>query len=369
MNQTASKMRAATEFFAPEHQQPQEWARLAEYLTAAGHDFAPVPPPKQFTGGMGNLNFLITLDGKEAVLRRPPVGPLPPGGNDMGREFRVLSRLWKMFPLAPRGLLFCEDPAVLGAPFFVMEYRRGVVIRDDLPPAIAARTGELSEKLIQILADVHAVDPKAVDLDTLGNPDGFLKRAVDGWIKRCAVASADVYPGTGPHPAAREIGEWLQQNLVTEGGAALIHNDFKLNNIIWRADAASGGPLEPVALLDWDMCTRGDPLFDLATLISYWIEPTDPKSMHEMGQMPTARTPGWLTRRQAVELYAKKTGRDLSNFHFYRVLTAFKLYIIFLQIYARYCRGTTTDPRIAALGPTADGLIDFAHDIMKGRVF
>ncbi len=192
MNQTASKMRAATEFFAPEHQQPQEWARLAEYLKAAGHDFASAPPPKQFTGGMGNLNFLITIDGKEAVLRRPPVGPLPPGGNDMGREFRVLSRLWKKFPLAPPGLIFCEDAAVLGAPFFVMEYRRGVVIRDELPPAIAARTGELSEKLIQILADVHAVDPKAVDLDTLGHPDGFLKRAVDGWIKRCAVASPGV---------------------------------------------------------------------------------------------------------------------------------------------------------------------------------
>ena len=369
MTQAASKMRADTEFFAPEHQQPQDWARLADYLKGQGHDFAPAPPPKQFTGGMGNLNFLIKLDGKEAVLRRPPVGPLPPGGNDMGREYRVLSRLWRKFPLAPRGFVFCDDASVLGAPFFIMEYRAGLVIRDVLPPAVAARTGELSEKLIGILAGVHAVDPKAVDLETLGNPDGFLKRAVDGWTKRCAVASADVYPGKGPHPAAREIGEWLQQHLVPESGAALIHNDFKLNNIIWRADAATGGPLEPVALLDWDMCTRGDPLFDFATLISYWIEPSDPPSMHEMGQMPTARTPGWLTRRQAVELYAKKTGRDVSNFHFHRVLTAFKLYIIFLQIYARYCRGTTTDPRIAALGPTADGLIGFAHDIMKGRVF
>jgi aminoglycoside phosphotransferase (APT) family kinase protein len=297
------------------------------------------------------------------------VGPLPPGGNDMGREFRVVSRLWRAFPLAPRGFVYCDDASVLGAPFFIMEYRPGFVIRDILPAAIAARTGELSDKLIGILAAVHAVDPKSVDLDTLGNPDGFLKRAVEGWIKRCAVASADVYPGKGPHRAAREIGEWLQKNLVPESGTALIHNDFKLNNIIWRADSAAGGPLEPVALLDWDMCTRGDPLFDFATLISYWIEPSDPPSMHEMGQMPTARTPGWLTRRQAVELYAKKTGRDVSNFHFHRVLTAFKLYVIFLQIYARYCRGTTTDPRIKALGPTADGLIGFAYDIMKGRVF
>lgn len=369
MTQTRSKMRADAEFFAPEHQQPQDWARLADFLKSQGHDFAPDPPPQQFAGGMGNLNFLIELDGKPAVLRRPPVGPLPPGGNDMGREFRVLSRLWRAFPLAPRGFVFCNDAAILGAPFFVMEYRPGLVIRDVVPPAVIPRTGELSEQLIGILAEVHAVDPKAVDLDTLGNPDGFLKRAVEGWIKRCAVASADVYPGKGAHPAAREIGEWLSRNIVPESGVSLLHNDFKLNNIIWRAEAATGGPLEPVALLDWDMCTRGDPLFDFATLVSYWIEPSDPPSMHEMGQMPTARTPGWLTRRQAVELYAKKTGRDVSSFHFYRVLTAFKLYIIFLQIYARYCRGTTTDPRIKALGPTADGLIAFAHDIVKGRVF
>jgi aminoglycoside phosphotransferase (APT) family kinase protein len=250
-----------------------------------------------------------------------------------------------------------------------MEYRPGIVIRDALPPALAARTAEISEKLIGILADFHAVDPKAVDLDTLGNPAGFLKRAVEGWIKRCAVASADVYPDKGPHPAARALGEWLARHVPPEGGVSLLHNDFKLNNIIWDAGAAAGGPLRPVALLDWDMCTRGDPLFDLATLVSYWIEPADPPAMHEMGQMPTALAPGWLNRRQVVELYAKKTGRDVSGFHFYRVLTAFKLYIIFLQIYARYCRGTTTDPRIKALGPTADGLVDFAHEIMQGRAF
>jgi aminoglycoside phosphotransferase (APT) family kinase protein len=365
----ASKMLADTEFFAPEHQQPQDWAALAKYLTGLGHAFSAAPPPKQFTGGFGNLNFLLVLDGRQAVLRRPPVGPLPPGGNDMAREYRVLSRLWRGFPLAPRGFVFCDDAAVLGAPFFIMEYRPGLVIRDVVPPAVAARAGEMSEKLIGILAEFHAVDPKAVDLDTLGNPEGFLARAVEGWTKRCAVASADVYPGKGMHKAAQEIVDWLAGQRPPEGDVSLLHNDFKLNNIIWDARAAAGGPLEPVALLDWDMCTRGDPLFDFATLISYWIEPSDPTSMHEMGQMPTARSPGWLTRRQAVELYAKKTGRDVSNFHFYRVLTAFKLYVIFLQIYARYCRGTTTDPRIKALGPTAGGLIEFAHAVMKGRVF
>jgi aminoglycoside phosphotransferase (APT) family kinase protein len=369
MSSAPSQIGAETEFFAPQHQQPQPWPRLAEWLGARGLTVALVPPPRQFAGGMGNLNFLVELDGKAAVLRRPPEGPLPPGGNDMAREYRVLSRLWRVFPLAPRGLLFCDDAAVLGAPFFIMEYRPGIVIRDELAPPIAARTRLISEKLVGILAAFHAVDPKAADLDTLGNPGGFLKRAVEGWIKRCAVASADVYPGKGPHAAARDIGEWLARQTPPAGDVTLLHNDYKLNNIIWDARAAQGGPLEPVALLDWDMCTRGDPLFDLATLVSYWIEPSDPQAMHEMGQMPTARAPGWLGRREVVELYARETGRDVSNFHFHRVLTAFKLYVIFLQIYARYCRGTTTDPRIKALGPTADGLVEFAHDVMKGRVF
>ncbi len=144
-----------------------------------------------------------------------------------------------------------------------------------------------------------------------------------------------------------------------------MHNDYKLNNLILDPDQ----PTRPIALLDWDMCTRGDPLFDLATLLSYWIEPTDPPELHELGQMPTVATPGWLTREQVVALYAELTGRDVSNLHFYRVLTAFKLAVVFLQIHARFWRGTTTDPRIGALGPVTDGAFAFAHAAMKHGVF
>jgi aminoglycoside phosphotransferase (APT) family kinase protein len=357
------------EFFSAQHQQAQDWDGLAAYLQRNGFAFSAEPPPKQFTGGFGNLNFLATVDEKPMVLRRPPVGPLPPGGNDMAREFRVLARLWKAFPLAPRGVHFCADESVLGRPWFLMEFRPGLVIRDTVPPALAPRTRELAEALVGILAEFHAVDPVAVDLGTLGNPEGFLARAVEGWIKRCAVASADVYPDKRPHAAAREVGDWLARQTPPRGDVTLLHNDFKLNNIIWDKAIESGGALKPVALLDWDMCTRGDPLFDLATYVSYCIEPGDAPALHAMNQMPSARTPGWLGRREVVELYARKTGRDVSAFHFYRVLTALKLYVIFLQIYARFCRGDTADPRIAALGPTAGGLVEHAHDIMKGRVF
>jgi aminoglycoside phosphotransferase (APT) family kinase protein len=355
-------------FFDPQHQQPQDWAKLAKHLAQHGLKFAAAPPPRQFTGGFGNLNFLLEVDGRPVVLRRPPVGPLPPGGNDMGREFRVLSRLWKKFPLAPRGLHFSDDIAVLGAPFFLMEYRPGFVVHKEVPVALQPRTRELSEKLIGILADFHAVDPAEVDLDTLGNPEGFLARAVQGWIKRCHVAAADVYPDKQPCASAREVAAWMATAKLPDGAVSLLHNDFKLNNIIWENGVLAGGPLAPAALLDWDMCTRGDPLFDLATLISYWMEPSDPPAMRELGQMPTATTPGWMTRAEAVALYARLTGRDVANFRFYRVLTAFKLGVIFLQIYARYCRGTTADPRIAAMGPTTNALFDFSLDVLKGRV-
>ena len=352
------------EFFAPEHQQPQDWDRLAAWLGERGHAFAPAPPPRQFAGGFGNLNFLIEMAGASCVLRRPPLGPLPPGANDMGREHRVLSGLWRAFPLAPKALAFCDDPAVLGAPFFIMEYRPGLVVRDVLPPALAGKGVALSAMLIDVLADFQRVDPAAVGLDGLGHPEGFLGRAVAGWIKRFHVAAQDVYAERPVPAAATELIGWLQAQPAPGGRTTLLHNDYKLNNIILKPDS----PTEPLALLDWDMCTRGDPLFDFATLLSYWAEPGDPPEIRDLGQMPSTQGP-WLGRREILNLYAKATGIDVSAIHFHRVLTAFKLAVVFLQIYARYCRGTTADPRIAALGPTADALFDFAIELKEGRIF
>ena len=352
------------EFFAPEHQQPQDWDRLAAWLGERGHAFAPAPPPRQFAGGFGNLNFLIEMAGASCVLRRPPLGPLPPGANDMGREHRVLSGLWRAFPLAPKALAFCDDPAVLGAPFFIMEYRPGLVVRDVLPPALAGKGVALSAMLIDVLADFQRVDPAAVGLDGLGHPEGFLGRAVAGWIKRFHVAAQDVYAERPVPAAATELIGWLQAQPVPGGRTTLLHNDYKLNNIILKPDS----PTEPLALLDWDMCTRGDPLFDFATLLSYWAEPDDPPEIRDLGQMPSTQGP-WLGRRDILDLYAKATGIDVSAIHFHRVLTAFKLAVVFLQIYARYCRGTTADPRIAGMGPTADALFEFAVELKQGRVF
>ncbi len=348
--------------FLPEVREPQDWSRLAAHLAEHGMALADDPPPRQFAGGFGNLNFLLGIDGGEIVLRRPPAGPLPPGGNDMGREYRVLSRLWRAFPLAPRALHFCDDDSVLGAPFFLMQYRPGIVVHDTLPPELAGQERALSEMMVDMLADFHAVDPAEVDLDTLGRPEGFLGRAVAGWTKRCGVASADIYDDGRPPPAAREVADWLAAQPLPPGDVSLLHNDFKLNNIV--LDPAA--PTTPIALLDWDMCTRGDPLFDLGTLVSYWIEPGDPPDMFGLNQMPTAAG-GFFSRAEVVAAYAARTGRDVSDFRFHHVLGSYKLGVVFLQLYARHCRGTTSDPRYARLGELGTGIFDFALDVARGR--
>lgn len=356
---------ASDHFVDPAVQAAQPWERLAEHLSAHGHAFAAAPPPRQFAGGFGNLNYLITLDGKPAVLRRPPAGPLPPGGNDMTREHRVLSRLGRAFPLAPRTLHFSADESVLGAPFFIMEYRPGLVVHADLPEKLKDQGGALSHMLVDILSTLHAIDPVSVDLGDLGRPDGFLSRAVAGWIKRAGVAAADVYDDGRPPAPAREVASWLEQQTIPKGDVTLLHNDFKLDNVILDPVAL---PPKPIAVLDWDQCTRGDPLFDLATLLSYWTEPGDPPAMHQLHQMPSA-APGFLTRLEVVELYGRATGRDVSDFRFHRVLAMMKLGVIFLQLYARYKRGTTQDPRFAEMGRMGDGLFEFALDVARERVF
>ncbi len=352
------------EFFDPGDQQAQDWDKLADWLEGQGHSFSADPPPHQFTGGFGNLNFFVNVDGMECVLRRPPLGPLPPGANDMGREFKVISGLNLGFPLAPKAIAFCGDPEVLGAPFFIMEYRSGLVIRDVIPDVLTGRGVELSRMLIDVLNTFQQVDPAAVQLDDLGNPDGFLGRAVAGWIKRFHVAAADVYKDREIPASAQEVIAWLEAQPVPPSDTTLLHNDYKINNIILDRQ----NPVTPIALLDWDMCTRGDPLFDFATLLSYWIHPDDPPAMHAHGQMPSGKDPSWLRRPEVIDYYAKVTGRDLSDLHFYRVLTAFKLGVIFAQIFARFCRGTTADPRIAKLGPTVDGIYDISWEVLKGRM-
>lgn len=337
-----------------------EWDSLKRYLQLHGHSLNCEVRPQQFAGGLGNLNYLIQVDGSLCVLRRPPLGVIPPGANDMARESRVLTRLWEQYKYAPKSLLYCAEPSVIGAHFLIMEYRPGLTIGGVLPDEMASRDvgPKLAAMLVELLSDLHRVAPESVGLEGLGKPEGFLARASDGWYKRACLATNDK-----PRRIIKELHEWLEANRPLDGQQALLHCDFKLDNVVLDPES-----LAPQAVLDWDMATRGDPLFDLATLLSYWTEVNDPQSMHELRQMPTG-LPGFPSRRDIVAAYAHASGRDVSNFLFYRVLAMFKLGVVFLQLYARYRAGATLDNRFEGFERLGYGILEFTHDIASGRAF
>lgn len=344
-------------FRSPEETAPLDWERLSAYLAAQGHLLDLTAPPRQFRGGVGNLNFLVTLDGQHCVLRRPPFGNIPIGANDMAREHRVLSRLGDDWALAPRSLHYCSDESVLGAHFLIMEYRPGLVIGYQLPPGRDGLSAGpvLSSMLVSVLTSLHAVDPARVGLGAFGKPEGFLARTTNGWTKRAEAVSE-----ARDQVIVAEISRWLARCVPPELPATLLHSDFKLDNIV--LDPMT---LKPRAVLDWDMSTRGDPLFDLATLLSYWVEPSDPEAMHRLRQMPTAMK-GFYSRLDTMSAYALLTGRDISNFHFYRVLALFKLGVVFLQLYSRFRSGATADAHFADFGDLGHGILEFAHAVMRG---
>jgi len=348
----------AVKFRSAEKSVPQDWASLARYLIRFDAVLGPAPP-QQFAGGFVNLNYLIELDGKPAVLRRPPSGPLPPGANDMAREYRILSSLWRAYPLAPRGLFYCAEAGVLGAPFQIIEYRPGIVIRNTLPPGLAGRPEvgvALSRQLVESLAMLHAVDPVQIGLAALGRPAGFLGRTVEGWATR-GTAVADLM---NPRAFADTVA-WLRCRAPEDAKPSLLHSDFKLDNMINEPNM-----LAPVAVIDWDMGTRGDPLWDLAVLLSYWAEPGDPDCMHRLRQMPTAQ-PGFLCRREVLELYQRLSGRAVGDFTFYRVLSVFRSAIVFLQLFERYRRDPGRNAGCAEFDTLGRELLDYSFEIAYGR--
>ncbi|KAB2913260.1 MAG: phosphotransferase family protein [Hyphomicrobiaceae bacterium] len=347
---------AAPRFRAAEQTMGQDWPRLALELARAGMRFDRHFEPRQFAGGFGNLNYLISVDGARCVLRRPPPGPVPPGANDMARERRVLSALSPSLHVVPRPIHFSNDATIIGAPFLIMEYRPGLVIGGDLPVGLASRIAgpRLSELLVSFLAELHAIAPASVGLSDFGKPEGFLERTVDGWAKRASLAL-----DSEPQPAAlRTVLSWLRTAPTPRGAVALLHNDFKLDNVV-----LDPGTLAMRAVLDWDMGSRGDALFDLATTLSYWPEPDDPPCMHRLGQMPTAQE-GFWRRAEVVERYAQLSGSDVSQLKFYRILAMLKLATVFLQFDARARKHGARDPRLNRVAGIGHELLDFTAELV-----
>jgi aminoglycoside phosphotransferase (APT) family kinase protein len=331
--------------------EPLDIGALAEYLAQSGHILNRAAAPRQFAGGLGNWNYLVRVDERPYVLRRPPAGPRPAGANDMAREYRVLSRLPKQFPLAPEALLYCTDSDAIGAPFILIEYREGVIIRDTLPQSLAASVDAqraLASSVIAVLAQLHALKPDEIGLGDLGRPHGMVARQARNWTLRAQAAFGGQLP-----QGLDTISKWLERPPPPCQFAALLHNDFKLDNLILRPDT-----LAPVALIDWDMGTLGDPLLDVATLLSYWAEPGDHPAMLALRQMPTAAA-GFPRRSEVLEMYARRTGLAVDGFKYYRVLALFKLCVVFQQIYQRQVRSGTRAPRASGYPELVSGLIDF----------
>lgn len=315
--------------------------RLGDYLAGNLPGSDQTLAVRQFGGGAANLTYLLDYGAEQYVLRRPPLGPVAASAHDMGREYRVLSVLHQAYPYAPRAFLFCDDLSVIGAPFFVMERRQGVVVRRTMPEAYAAMPNaarRMSEALVDALAAFHAVDYDALGLGGLGKPAGFIDRQIEGWYRRWHAAK------TADLPDMDAVYAWLKANQPANTRVSLVHNDYKLDNVM----LAAGDPGRVVAVFDWDMCTLGDPLADLGALLTYWTEPSDPPYLQATAMMPLGE-PGFLSRAELVARYAAKSGRAVEAIDFYHALGLFRLTVIIAQIYIRYARGQTQDSRFAAM--------------------
>jgi len=316
-------------------------AKLEPFLRSHFPDESGSLVVRQYPSGHSNLTYSVQLGSREMVLRRPPFGSKVKTAHDMSREFRVLSKLHAHYPPAPQVLLFCDDLSVLDAPFYLMEPIHGVILRSDVPagldfsPEVARR---VSESFLDNLALLHGLDYNQIGLADLGKPQGYLERQLRGWIER--------YHGSKTHdiPEVETISNWIQQHMPASSAAALIHNDYKYDNVVLDPSDLT----RIIGVLDWEMCTIGDPLADLGSALAYWIDSNDPAEILETRWGPTTY-PGSLTRAQLVQRYAEKTGRDISDVAFYLVFARFKIVVIVQQIYYRYHQGLTHDERFATM--------------------
>ena len=312
---------------------------------------------EQFPGGASNLTYLVRLGEVEMVLRRPPFGNRVKSAHDMGREYRVLSKLHAVYRPAPKPSLYCEDEAVLGAPFYCMERRHGVVLRRKLPEGIQLdppTLAKLNRAFIDNLVEFHHIDYEAAGLGDLGRPLGFTQRQVEGWNRRYVACRTDDWPDM------EFLMTWFPERIPAQSASSLVHNDYKFDNLMLDPHDLT----KIVAVLDWEMCTLGDPMLDFGTVLAYWVEAGDPPPMQVHAFGPT-QLPGSMTRRELTEYYGQKSGYDTSNVLFYYAFGLYKVAVIIQQIYYRYAQGLTKDERfagfnkqVAALAQEAKRVID-----------
>jgi len=306
-----------------------------------------VAPPLQFSliaGGRSNFTYTVTDSaGQRFVLRRPPLGPLLPSAHDMGREHRIMSALAGSPVPVPPVVGLCTDEAVTGAPFYAMRFVDGLILRDEpaataVPEAIRMAA---TDSLIDVLADLHSLEPADVGLGDLGRPDGYVERLLRRWRGQWEKSR------TRDLPIVDEVAGRLAASVPPAGPARIVHGDYRLDNVIVSPDDGS-----VQAVLDWELCTLGDPLADVGMLLVYWTEPGD-----EFSALTWAPTlaPGMGSRKEVAARYATASGRDLSEIDYYVALGYWKIAVILEGVYARY--------RSGAYGETDDSWRAFEQSV------
>jgi aminoglycoside phosphotransferase (APT) family kinase protein len=345
-----------------------DWAALDAYLRLHLPELTGDFSVLQFPKGSANLTYRVTVGDTHLVVRRPPFGSLAPRAHDMGREFRVLYRLHAAYDRAPRAFLHCADPGVIGAEFFVSEYRQGIVAWDHVPAELSTDSDasrRVGLAVIDALADLHAVDPAACGLGDLGRPDGFLDRQLAGWTRRWeAVAEQSELPDAAETRAlVDEVARRLTATKPESQAAGIVHNDYKIDNCQFRP----GDPDRVYSVFDWDMATTGDTLADFGTLLNYWpdhsLDPSDDRAFIAASATRALDLP---TRAEVVERYAATSALDLSRIAWYEALGCWRTVVILQQLYARHVRGQTTDPRMAQRGEMVAPLARRALALLGG---
>jgi aminoglycoside phosphotransferase (APT) family kinase protein len=303
---------------------------------------------EQFPGGHSNLTYVVKIGDTEMVVRRPPFGSTVKAAHDMSREYRILTALHPVYSPAPKPLVFCEDHSILGADFYAMERIDGLVMRKVTPSDIEFTPDLVREVCVNSaknLAALHSIDWREVGLESLQRKNStFVCRQVEGWAKRYEASK------THDFKEVEEVLQWCLANIPPDSGEVMIHNDYKFDNMLQDRNDIS----KIVGLLDWEMSTIGDPLFDLGCALSYWTNPEDYDP--ERTGCFIHGLPGAITREEFAAIYGDAMGLDVSNMNYYYVFAAVKLAVINQQIYFRYHTGLTKDERFAKMPPGIENL-------------
>ena len=307
-----------------------------------------LPEVMQFRSGASNLTYLLQYPDRELVLRKPPVGMKAASAHDMKREFLIQSRLQPVYPLVPSMIAMCDDQAVMGSDFYVMERVVGDIFRRDVPEGVTpADVSVMADSLINGLVQLHAVD--ASILDELNKGPGYVQRQVDGWSKRYRNALTDDVPN------GEKVMAWLDANRPDDVASCVIHGDWRIDNVVFDLKQA-----RIVGVLDWELATVGDPLMDLGSALAYWVDRDDDPAFAALRRQPS-HLPGMPTRDEFVAKYLEKSGVRCADFTFYEVFGLFRLAVIIQQIWARYRAGQTTNPAFAGFGAACNTLINRAE--------